>query len=217
MLFVIANQKGGTGKSSIAQTLAIYLKTILNKDILLVDADPQRTTGEWADQRSESDLIPIPYAELTRNNTHSINDFITRYEHVVIDCGGADSKAMRTALALADVALLPFRPKRRDLKVAPDMAEIMDNAVALNKKLQVFSCVTQCPTLPSQGYRIESAKALLSSLDLKPLNHITRNLNDWDDAEESGHSVLEWKEKSKARDDALSIFGELLERIGYGK
>jgi chromosome partitioning protein len=211
MIYVICNEKGGSGKSSIAQTLAVYLKLTKSKDVLLIDADPQRTTAEWASERAESDLPQIPCIELTGNITKQLQDLESRYEFIVIDCGGADSKAMRSALAFAHIALLPFRPKRRDLKVAPGMAEIVETAKALNQRLEVYSCITQAPTLPSQGYRIQGAKNLLSSLELRPLTHITRNLNGWDDADESGLSVLEWEQDSKAGEDAKALFDELME------
>lgn len=210
MIYVICNEKGGSGKSSIAQTLSVFLKQYLSKDPLLIDADPQRTTAEWAAERAETDLPPIPCIELTGNISKPLQDLHKRYDSIVIDCGGADSKAMRSALAYADIALLPFRPKRRDLKVAPGMAEIVETAQALNGKLKVFSCITQAPTLPSQGYRIQAAKNLLESLNLKPLQHITRNLNGWDDADEQGQSVLEWEQDSKAGEDAHNLFNELM-------
>ena len=213
MIYVICNEKGGAGKSSIAQTLAVYLKLIHNTDALLVDADPQRTTAEWASERAESDLPAILCIELTGNIATQLKTLENQYSSIVIDCGGADSKAMRSALTVADVALLPFRAKRRDLKVAPAMAEIIDMAKALNSNLKTYSVITQAPTLPNQAYRIQGAKALLESLELNPLTYVTRNLNSWDDADEAGLSVLEWKYDKKAGDDAKKIFDELLEEI----
>ncbi|GHY03061.1 hypothetical protein VCSRO210_3768 [Vibrio cholerae] len=51
------------------------------------------------------------------------------------------------------------------------------------------------------------------SLDMNPLEHITRNLNGWDDADESGQSVLEWDLDTKAGEDAKFLFDELMEAI----
>jgi len=216
MIYVICNEKGGAGKSSIAQSLAVYLKLEHNTDALLVDADPQRTTAEWAGERAESELPAILCIELTGNITTQLKKLEYQYSSIIVDCGGADSKAMRSALTVANVALLPFRAKRRDLKVAPAMAEIIDMAKTINSNLKTYSVITQAPTLPSQGYRIQGAKALLESLELKPLKHVTRNLNAWDDADEAGQSVLEWKHDKKAGDDARNVFSELLGEIKNG-
>ena len=48
---------------------------------------------------------------------------------------------------------------------------------------------------------------------MNPLTHVTRNLNAWDDSEESGLSVLEYQEDSKAGDDARAIFCEVEETM----
>jgi chromosome partitioning protein len=213
MIFTICNEKGGAGKSSISQALACYLLLEKKEDTLLIDADPQRTTAEWCEERNESELPSVPCVELHGNIANELKDLSGRYKNIVIDCGGADSKAMRSALAVSDVALLPFRPKRRDLKVAPSMADTIETAKALNPELKVFSVITQAPTLPSQSNRILSAKSFLRSLELNPLEYITRNVNSWDDADESGLSVFEYKEDQKAAQDARLVFEELMGAI----
>ncbi|MGB5444025.1 MAG: chromosome partitioning protein ParA [Psychromonas sp.] len=209
----MCNEKGGAGKSSIAQSLAVYLKLERNTDALLVDADPQRTTAEWAGEKAESDLPTILCVELTGNITTQLKTLANQYSSIIVDCGGADSKAMRSALTVANVALLPFRAKRRDLKVAPAMAEIIEMAKAINSNLKTYPVITQAPTMPNQSYRIQGAKTLLESLELSPLKNVTRNLNAWDDADEAGQSVLEWEYDKKAGDDAKNVFNELLEEI----
>ncbi|SGZ09423.1 AAA family ATPase [Moritella viscosa] len=215
MIYVIANQKGGVGKSSVAQSLSVYLKQLdHNNSVLLIDADPQKTSAQWAEQRAENDkLTEILCIEMSGNISQTLVSLHDQYNNIVIDCGGADSKAMRSALGIADVVLVPTRPKQRDLQVTIEMSEIIDTALALNTNLKIFSVVTQCPTLPSQGYRITGAKNVLSDLDLNPLINITRNLNSWDDATENGSSVLEWTACKKGSNDANAVFTELLEKV----
>ena len=58
MIYVVCNEKGGAGKSSLAQSLVVWLTTDKNKDTLLVDADPQRTSAEWAEERHEQTELP---------------------------------------------------------------------------------------------------------------------------------------------------------------
>ena len=216
MIYVICNEKGGAGKSSIAQNLAVFLHLVKNRDVLLVDADPQRTTAEWIEERNGTELPKIQSVELTGNISQALCDLNNRYQDIIIDCGGADTKAVRSALAVADIAITPFRPKRRDLKRAPSMADTIETAKAMNNDLQVFSVITQTPTLPNQAYRILNAKALLDSLGLQSLDHIARNLNAWDDSEEDGGSVIEYTDDKKAGSDARAIFNELMEKTNNG-
>lgn len=214
-IITVCNEKGGTGKSSIAQSLSVYLIQQKNT-VLLIDADPQKTTSDWASDRAESNYHKIPFVEMSGNMVDSLMEMSTRFDFVVVDCGGADSKAMRSALATSDVAIIPFRPKRRDLKIALGMSEIADTAKALNSKLRIFSVITQAPTNPNQSYRIENARLLLKQLGLNPLKSFTRNLNAWDDAEESGCSVLEYTDDKKAGNDASAVFVELFKELKNG-
>jgi chromosome partitioning protein len=46
MIVLIGSQKGGCGKSTIAINIAAYLAKH-NKDIVLVDADPQQSSANW--------------------------------------------------------------------------------------------------------------------------------------------------------------------------
>ena len=209
MIITIGCEKGGVGKSALAQTLAVYLVE-KNKDVLLVDADPQRTSADWVSERSE-DLKKIFCTEQTGNILNTLQDFDQRYQYVVVDCGGADSKALRSSLAVSNRALIPFRPKRRDLKQAPNMAELIQTILTHNPNLIARSILTQCPTLPSQMKRVINAKNLLRELDLNPLEHITCNRNIWDDCDEQGSSVLEMQhEDPKAASEALAVIEEFL-------
>jgi chromosome partitioning protein len=46
-IVAFVNQKGGTGKSSTSVHFTVWLATKLQKQVLLVDADPQRSSSLW--------------------------------------------------------------------------------------------------------------------------------------------------------------------------
>ena len=107
---------------------------------MLIDADTQKTTADWVAERSEDQSLPqISCVQLTGALTYQLKDLATKSDDIVIDCGGGDAKAMRSALFATHVALLPFRPKRKDLKIALTMAEILDVAQAANSNLKIYS------------------------------------------------------------------------------
>ena len=54
MIILVGGEKGGAGKSCLAQNLAVYLQT-KNRDVLLLDADPQGTTTDWIKERDENE------------------------------------------------------------------------------------------------------------------------------------------------------------------
>ncbi|MGG6918329.1 UNVERIFIED_CONTAM: AAA family ATPase, partial [Pseudomonas aeruginosa] len=63
MILLLGGEKGGSGKSCLAQNLAVWIQA-RGGDVLLLDADPQGTTADWAEERSEqSDLKAIPVVQ----------------------------------------------------------------------------------------------------------------------------------------------------------
>jgi chromosome partitioning protein len=109
--------------------------------------------------------------------------------------------------------LIPFRPKRRDLKTLPKVGELARLAQAVNPDMQIRAIITQCPSLPSQAIRIWDAKEACQSFGIEPLNAITYARNVYDDADEGGQSVIEnmmdGKAKTEIESIAFEFFGDL--------
>lgn len=211
MILLVGGEKGGSGKSCLAQNIAVYLQH-RQKDVLLLDADPQGTTTDWAKEREENDgLTNLPCVQASGNIRQILKDLATRYQVVVVDAGGQDSEALRSAMTVATHLLLPFRPKRRDLKTLVHVSQLVKLAKAVNPDMLVRGVITQCPTLPSQVQRILDAKEACQSFGIEPLQSITCNRNVYDDADENGSSVLEVETDLKAKEEVESLVAEFLE------
>lgn len=210
MIILVGGEKGGAGKSCLAQNLAVYLQT-KNRDVLLLDADPQGTTTDWIKERDENeDLKNIPSVQASGNIRQVLKDLSKRYEDIIIDAGGQDSEALRSAMTIATHMLLPFRPKRRDLKTLDHMEQVLKLARAVSPDLNARAIITQCPTLPSQVQRILDAKEACVSFGIKALDQITTNRNVYDDADENGLSVFEVTSDPKAKAEIEGIAQEFL-------
>ncbi|MGX5700480.1 AAA family ATPase [Acinetobacter kookii] len=211
MIILVGGEKGGAGKSCLAQNLAVYLQT-KNRDVLLLDADPQGTTTDWIKERDDNeDLKNIPSVQASGNIRQVLKDLSKRYEDIIIDAGGQDSEALRSAMTIATHMLLPFRPKRRDLKTLDHMEQVLKLARTVNPELIARAIITQCPTLPSQVQRILDAKEACASFGIKALDHITTNRNVYDDVDENGLSVFEVTSDPKAKAEIEGIAQEFLE------
>ena len=210
MILLIGGEKGGSGKSCLAQNLAVYLQK-KKRDVLLLDADPQGTTTDWIKERNENDnLESIASVQASGNIRQTLKDLAGRYTDIVVDAGGHDSEALRSAMTIATHMLLPFRPKRRDLKTLVNVEQMVRLAKAVNPDLLTRAVITQCPALPSQIQRILDAKDACQSFDLTPLQSTTTNRNVYDDADEDGYSVLEIGTDPKAAEEINSIAEEFL-------
>lgn len=210
MIILVGGEKGGSGKSCLAQNLAVFLQA-KQRDILLLDADPQGTTTDWIKERDENSSVKsIPSVQAAGNIRQILLDLSNRYQDIIIDAGGQDSEALRSAMTIATHMLLPFRPKRRDLKTLLHVEKLIRLAKAVNPELYTRAVITQCPTLPSQFQRILDAKEACSSFDLIPLNNFTSNRNIYDDADENGLSVFEMSSDEKAKLEIQMIAEEFL-------
>ncbi|MFG9830308.1 AAA family ATPase [Pseudomonas aeruginosa] len=209
MILLLGGEKGGSGKSCLAQNLAVWIQA-RGGDVLLLDADPQGTTADWAEERSEqSDLKAIPVVQAQGQIRSTLTDLQKRYRQIVVDAGGADSEALRSAMTVATHMLIPFRPKRRDLKTLPKVENLARLATAVNTDLIVRAVITQCPALPSQVQRILDAKEACASFGIQPLEAITTARNIYDDADENGCSVLESGSDTKAVEEIEAVATEL--------
>lgn len=57
MIFLIAGEKGGVGKSTIATNLAVYLAH-QGVDVVLLDTDGQATASRFVERRDEAGIMP---------------------------------------------------------------------------------------------------------------------------------------------------------------
>ncbi len=209
MILLLGGEKGGSGKSCLAQNLAVWLQA-RGGDVLLLDADPQGTTADWAAERADQgDLPAIPVVQAHGNIRQTLLDLRGRYRQIIVDAGGADSEALRSAMTVATHMLIPFRPKRRDLKTLPKVENLARLAVAVNPELIVRAVITQCPSLPSQVQRILDAKDACASFGVQPLQAITTARNIYDDADENGRSVLESGTDARAVEEIEMVAAEL--------
>ena len=207
MIILVGGEKGGPGKSTIAQNLAAYFVIERNLDVVLVDADAQATTADWVDERNDDEKLPVINCIQKQGRIEkTLKDSAKRYDAVIVDVGGHDNAALRSAMTVADLMLIPLRPKRRDLKTLHHVSELVELAIALNHNVIVRSVITQAPTLPSQVGRILDAKEICKDFNIIPLQSITYHRNVYDDIEEGGRSVFESKDKKAITE--MSQIGE---------
>jgi chromosome partitioning protein len=66
-----------------------------------------------------------------------------KWGDIIIDVGGRDSTALRAALILADVLVVPFAPRSYDVWALDDMAALVDEARSVRDGLRAFAVMNQ--------------------------------------------------------------------------
>jgi chromosome partitioning protein len=117
-LLCVANQKGGSGKTTTAINLAGGFARA-DHPVLVVDADPQESARAWA-QGAGLPFQVVDGEALHAAGLQALLDS-TEYQVVVVDCppgvaddGGPASRVARAALLEADAILIPLRPSTLD-------------------------------------------------------------------------------------------------------
>ena len=121
-IVALLNQKGGSGKTTIATNLA-YALTRANHSVLLVDADPQGSARDWNEANSAK-LLPV--VGLDRETLPKDLEAISaNYDWAVIDGAPQVARLSAAAVKSADVVLIPVQPSPYDIWACADLIDII--------------------------------------------------------------------------------------------
>ena len=208
-IILFGSEKGGTGKSSLATNAAAYL-AINGYDCVLVDADKQKTSTTWAQDREENNnaevkVIPI---SLDGNIKAPLLDLKKRYEFVVVDCAGRDSRELRTGMTGADILISPLRPSQFDLDTLPHFLSLFEAAKDINPDLKGHLLINQAPTNPfiKEAQQAESVIADYSEFNL--IDSVLHDRKIYRDMASEGLSIFE-----SSNEKAKSEFEKVLKTV----
>ncbi|NVZ11406.1 AAA family ATPase [Allochromatium humboldtianum] len=192
MIVMIGGIKGGTGKSTLATNLAVYLAN-QGSDVLLLDVDPQASAYKWAMRRKEQhpDAPKVHTAQASGRVFDVVRDVANRYEHIVIDSGGHASDSMKSALLGVQKLYIPLRPSQADLETMADMVTMIVDVKAFNTALEAFSLISMASTNPSIVEAQEAREALKDVPEIALSNSVIRERKIYRDAFFEGVGVIE--------------------------
>lgn len=137
MIITVASEKGGTGKTTIATNLAV-IRAQNGNDVLLIDADPQGSSRDFASVRETMDHQPsITSVSLYGGSIGAeIRKMVSKFDDVIVDVGGRDSSTMRSALLVSDVVVIPFLASQLDAWSIERMDNMIGELLLLNDRLR---------------------------------------------------------------------------------
>lgn len=149
MIVLVGGEKGGTGKTTLLTNLAA-LRAHAGYDVLLVDTDRQGTAAAWCHVRQEAPQhMRIACVQLFGQGLQAeVRDLATRYDDVLIDAGGRDSVELRSALVVAQRAVIPILPSQYDMWTLDHMQELVTTARGFNPTLDALVVLSRISPNP---------------------------------------------------------------------
>ena len=140
-IIAVLNEKGGTGKSTIATNLATLLHR-RGRSVVLVDADPQGTARDWrAASPEEMDLPPVVAIDRAAMLGQSLKSLAADF--AVIDSPAKAGDIAAAIVSVSDLALLVIQPSGADvwasaatvrlIRTKRDMGGAIDAAFLVNR------------------------------------------------------------------------------------
>jgi len=195
MIVTVGNTKGGVGKTTLAINLAIG-RALSGRDVWLIDGDRQGTAQTAITIRAEGDKKPaIACAHYPDGSTlrAQVQQMGPKFDDIIIDAGGRDSTALRAALILSDVLVVPFAPRSLDVWALNDISSLVKEARAVRDGLRVIAMLNNADP---QGHDNEDAAAAVNDFpDLEYVDTPIRRRKPIANAAGQGMSILEYKPK----------------------
>lgn len=205
MILLLGGEKGGTGKSTVAVNLAVWLAR-QGVDVALIDTDLQATASHFVDRRNAiADVPRVHCAEKHGNVYDTVRDLAKRYEEVIVDAGGRDSEELRTALVAAHVVYCPLKASQPDIETSVHMNQLVKLARGMNPVLQARLLISMGPTNPAIHEAAEAREILGQLTEFTLSDVIIRDRKIYRDAMIEGRGVIEMSnDKALAEIEALA-------------
>lgn len=212
MILTVGNTKGGVGKTTLALNIAIA-RAVAGRDVWLIDADRQGTAETAIGIRSEAEHLPaIACASYPdgQNLRAQVQHQASKFDDVIIDAGGRDSTALRAALVLSDVLLVPFQPRSFDVWALNDIAELVEEARSVRDGLRCYAVLNCADPSETSSDNADAAAAVADVPQFEYLDTPIRRRKSYANAAAQGLCVLEFKPSdNKAKKELNALISRL--------
>lgn len=202
-VIVLASQKGGSGKTTLAGHLAVQAELSGAGPVALIDTDPQGSLAKWWNAReAETPAFVGARFDSLQSDIEALR--MQGFKMVFIDTPPAVTKAISHVVSFADLVVMPTRPSPHDLRAVGATVEI----AAAHNKAMVF--VINAATARAK-ITAEAAVALSQHGTVAPvmLNHRV----DFAASMTDGRTVMEYSAKGASSKEVRELWGYLSGRL----
>ena len=207
-VITISQQKGGTGKTTLAVHLAMGFIKYHNFKVAVVDTDPQGSLGKWFMIRSENkianDNLTFKTASLWGAQYESKN-LKKDHDVVIIDTPPKIESDARPSIESADLVLIPVAASHVDFWATGAIVEIAKKA---NKKIMI-----QINRANQRSKLIIKTNDYIKSLNVPSVETIIGNRQIYASSMGEGKTAIEKQRKGSAVDEIKKLSDQILSEL----
>jgi len=207
VITVIANLKGGSGKSTVTFNLGLWLQ-MKGQPVVAYDLDPQQTLTDVAEVRREEGYAPPLQVNQPRESLLDDMQYHPQQTQVLVDVGASNMNAMKQALSVADRIIIPVPPSQPDVWATQRFLNIF-SGLENNKSPEMRVFVNRADTHKAIKESDETEEILdqLPGVTLIPQRLYQRTV--YRRSLSEGMSIFEISKRSKAVDEFNCLAGIL--------
>ncbi len=208
MILSCISYKGGVGKSTISQNLAICMAQA-GLNVCIVDADESQNTHYWIEARDAS--LPTIHVEKITNDKEialKVRDLYQQFDYVIIDSPPSQSVIADKIIMLSHLVLVPVTPKgSSEVNTAEQFINQIRNLEAIKEKeiLARFAINEFDPRPILHKEFVERFK----EFPIQPLNTLLHRRVAYGEANLLGKGVYEHSD-AKAKAEVIALYNEVI-------
>jgi chromosome partitioning protein len=204
-IITIAQQKGGSGKTTLAANLAVSFSLNRKLKTTILDADPQGSLGKWFIQREsklkDKNLIKMKTSSLwgVQYESNSLKD---KTDMIIIDTPPKIDADGRPAIQIADLILIPVSPSQVDFWATESIIDL-----AQREKKKILVVINRAN---AKSRLLNEAKQFISKMKVDQSNTIIGNRQIFISSMGLGLSAIEKQKSGKGSTEISSLASEVL-------
>jgi len=209
MITIVGNLKGGTGKSTVAFNLAVWL-ALKNKKTVVFDLDPQKTFSDVIDIRDEEGYEP---SFEVNDSIDELAEYTSKRVEVIVDIGTADFDAMKKAITLADRIIVPIPPSQADIWSTQRFLKLIKEETGNSKKPEILGFINRGDTHRGIRETDEAEEAIDYLKGIKRIKNRLYQRTAFRRSFSEGLAVFEMQPTSKASKEFTAFASTLYPKI----
>ncbi|MEO1200917.1 MAG: ParA family partition ATPase [Pseudomonadota bacterium] len=203
-IITIAQQKGGSGKTTVAAHLAVAWAAQPKTTVAVIDVDPQGSLGEWFEQREElyGDEPGLTFRTASGWGARREARALARdHDVVVLDTPPKSDTEARPSIEVANLVLVPVQPSPIDVWATQSTLDL-----AAKEDSEALLVVNRVPP------RAKLTEEMVEALKEMPKSAAKTRLGNrvaFAEAMGSGRTVLETHKSGKAAEEVAALAQEV--------